>query len=169
VSEYIIETKGLFMKKLLMAAVAVSAIAATPAFAADFPITATVGASCGAITGSTIAFSAIATGADGTLTAGQSASSSSQAVYCNGAGSTITVTSTELLTSPGVVASGFTKTLGFTTDVNFAGVHRGTGAAQALGAVTGTLIVSANNLTASAKPQAGDYTGLIQVTVAPIT
>ena len=155
------------MKKILMAAVAVAALASTPVYAADFAVTGTVQASCGAITGLPIAFGTIATGSDGSLTAGQSKSSASQSAYCNGANSTISVSHLALANGTGAAPTGFTRTIDFTTDVDFAGAHFTDGVTQSLGAKTGSLVVSANSLTASAKPLAGDYTGSITVTVTP--
>ena len=163
------------MKKIFMATLVASAFAATPAMAAtntaDFPITGTVTASCGAITGETLAFGEIGLNADGTLATNQSKTSSSQGVYCNGGAPTITVTSTNLLTAVAAPADAgsFTKTLHFTADVNFAGTHYLASASpQALGGATsGSMTVTTGNLTATAKPYAGAYTGLIQVTLTP--
>jgi hypothetical protein len=157
------------MKKILMAAVALAAVSATPAMAADFTISGAVTASCGSIGDKTIAFGTIGTNSDGTLTSGQSKSSDGQSVYCNGTGSTISVSHTALTTGDSSPApSGFTKTIDFTTDVDFAGSKFGDGTAQSLGAKTGTLVVSANELTATAKPLAGSYSGKITVTVSPL-
>ncbi|ANI79505.1 hypothetical protein [Sphingobium sp. EP60837] len=158
------------MKKILMAAVALTALGATPAMAAGvFTVSGDVAATCGAISDGTITFSSgIATGTDGTLTSGQSQSSAPQNVYCNGAGSKITVAHTAMKIGDGTGApSNFTKTIDFTTDVNFAGTHFGEGTSQTLGAMSGSLVVSANDLTASAKPLAGSYSGSITVTVSP--
>lgn len=157
------------MKKLLMIGAALAATtAATPAFATDFTVSGSVTASCGAMTDDPIAFGTIATDADGSLSTGQSKTNAGQPVYCNGVGSTISVSHDALKIGDGTGApTGFTKTIDFTTSVDFAGVVVGDGASQTLGAQTGTLKVSANNLTASAKPLAGTYAGAVHVTVTP--
>jgi spore coat protein U-like protein len=157
---------------MMMAALAVSSLSATPALAqsASYTVSATVAASCGALTNGTIPFGTLGIGTDGTLTSGQSFSSGSQNVYCNGVNSTITVGHTAMTTSAAATdAGGFTRTIDFTTSVNFAGSTFGDGTTQALGAKTGTLVASANSLTATAKPYAGSYSGTISVTLSPAT
>lgn len=159
------------MKKVLYAAAAIGALAASPAMAqsATFAVTGTIQASCGTINNLPIAFGTIATNADGTLTAAQSKSSASQAVYCNGINSTITVASTPLVNTVAPDDASFTGTLNYTTNVNFAGSSFGVGATQALGAKAGNMVVSANNLTATGglRPYAGSYDGAITVTLSP--
>ena len=158
------------MKKLLMAAVAVSALAASPAMAADFAVTGTVAPACGALTDKPIGFSTITTNSDGTLPGTQDASSAPQDVYCNDVNATITVASTQVLTAAaGTPAdnSSFQRTITYTADVLFAGTNFPVGATQTLGAKAGTMVVSANNLSATLRPYAAAYDGLITVTLAP--
>lgn len=161
------------MNKFLMAAAALGALATTPAMAqsATFQVSGTVNASCGALSNGTVPFGTINTNSDGTLTAGQSASSGSQAVYCNGINSTITVSATDLVNTVAADDANFTGTLTYTTNVNFAGTNFGTGTSQALGAKAGNMTVSANNLLANGgkRPYAGSYNGQITVTLTPAT
>lgn len=156
------------MKKILMAAVALTALGATPAMAADFAVSGSVEASCGSIGDKPIAFDAILTNADGTLKTGQSKSSDGQSVYCNGSNSTISVSHAALKIGDGSGApTNFTKTINFTTEVDFAGSKFTDGAGLNLGAKSGILTVTAKDLSADAKPLAGSYTGSITVTVSP--
>lgn len=158
------------MKKLLMAAVAVSALAASPAMAADFAVTGTVAPACGALADQPITIGTITTTASGFLPGTQDASSTSQSVYCNGVNATITVASTQVLTAaagtPANTAS-FQRTITYTAAVDFAGTPFAVGATQALGAKAGTMVVSANDLSAVLRPYAAAYDGLITVTLAP--
>jgi len=164
------------MKKLLLAAVALSAFA-TPALAdpqASWNVTGTVAAQCGAIAGNDadLAFGSLNINAsDGTLAANGSKSTTSQDVYCNGGSSTISVAATPMTNQTNTSAedSNFTGTINYTTDVNFAGSHFGVGATQSLGAKAGTLVVTTSNLTAnnSKRPYAGDYQGTVTVTLTP--
>ena len=158
------------MKKLLMAAVAVSAIAATPAIAADFAVSGTVGASCSTVIGETLAFNTIGTNASGNVTAGQSKSSGAQDVVCNGANATITVASTQVLTNASAPTDSatFQRTIGFTAEVTIGGTPYSVSASpQTIGATAGSMVVSAKNLSAALRPYAGSYSGLITVTLAP--
>jgi len=147
------------------------AMTVTPASAqqtATFTVTGTVVASCGAIVGETIAFGTIGIGTDGNLTSNQSKPSGSSNVWCNGLNTKIKVSHTALVTGDNSAApSGFTKKIEYTPSVSFAGTSFGDGEVT-LGAKTGAMIVSANNLTApDGKPLAGDYTGAITVLLTP--
>lgn len=157
------------MKKVLMAAVALTAVTATPAFAEDFAVTGKVAATCN-YTGGTIAFGTIQTNADGTLVANQKASSTAQTgFYCNGGSTKATVTHSPLSSGTGAAATGFVNSIGFTPVVSIGGVDVVTGDASgaSISATSGSLVVRADNLTASGKVQAGDYTGQIVLTLTP--
>lgn len=160
------------MKKFLVAAVAVtalSALPAAPAAAADYTVTGSVTATCGTPAGGTIAFGTVLVNADGTIATGQSASSSAQTgFYCNGAGTTLTLTHTAM--TDGVTApSGFTSTVDFTPAVKVGGSDKqvGNGSNIALGATAGDLVVDARTLSASGKLTAGSYSGSITLTLTP--
>lgn len=162
------------MKKIFIAAVpctVLAALPATPAAAASYTVTGAVSASCSAPAGGTIAFGTIGVQSDGTLTASQTASSSAQSsFYCNGAGTTLTLAHTAM--TDGVTApSGFTSTIDFTPAVKVGGTDKqvGDGTGVAFGAQAGSLVVDARNLTASAKPTAGSYSGSITLTLTPST
>jgi hypothetical protein len=164
------------VKKILMAAVALTAFGATPALAqeASFSVSGTVNAQCGAISNGTISFSGALdiNAATGALNANQSASSSSQSVYCNGVNSKISVSSTPLdnkSIGAATDTADFTRTINYTPEVDFAGVVVNAGTALSLGAKAGTMVVSAKNLTAlgGKRPYAGDYSGTITVSLAP--
>lgn len=159
------------MKKIFMTVVAVTGLAglpAVPASAASFTVSGSVTATCN-YSGGTIAFGTIATNADGTLTSNQSASSSAQTgFFCNGAGTTLDLTHTAM--TDGVTApSGFTSTIDFTPAVKVGGTDKqvGNGTSVALGAIAGSLVVDARNLSAAAKPTAGSYSGSITLTLTP--
>ena len=162
------------IKKLLLAAVAVSAIAATPAMAADTValcgISGSVGEVCSASATGSIAFGALTDGT-GTLNVTSKDAAADTGAYCNGAGTTITIAHTNLVhsTGAGTAPAGFTKTVTFVPEVD-AGATTKTGdiGPVALGAFSG-LTVRAKSLatSASAKPLAGSYSGSITVTLTP--
>lgn len=157
------------MKKILMAAVALTAMTATPTYAqAVFNVSGTVNATC-SYSGGTIAFGTIATNADGTITTGQSQSSAAQTgFYCNGAGTTLDLAHTTLSNAT-PAASGFTNTIDYTPAVKVGGVDQqvGNGTGVAFGAQAGSLVVDARNLTATGKLMAGSYAGTITLTLTP--
>ena len=160
------------MKKLLMAAVTLTAMAtipATPASAqAVFNVSGSVTAVC-SYTGGTIAFGTITTDSAGNINSGQSASSTGQTgFYCNGAGTTLALTHTAL-TNAATPASGFTSTIGYTPAVSVGGVDQkvGDGNNNSFGAQAGSLVVDARDLTASGKLMAGSYAGTITLTLTP--
>jgi len=156
------------MKKLLMAAVAVSALATTPAMAAttaNYDVTGTVAAAC-SITGSgTLAFGALATGA--TNAAASTQTSTDSAAYCNQAATTVTVTKSDLTTSPGAaVPTGFTNTVVFTPKIETQ--DKTLNDVQSAGTLIGAFNlfkVSATTTAPTANLVAGDYTGSITITL----
>jgi hypothetical protein len=159
------------MKKIFMTAAAITgltAFSAMPAGAASFTVSGSVTATCN-YTGGTIAFGTIAINSDGTLTASQTASSTAQtSFFCNGAGTTLDLAHTAM--TDGVTApSGYTSTIDFTPAVKVGGTDKkvGDGTGTALGAIAGSLVVDARNLTAAAKPTAGTYSGSITLTLTP--
>lgn len=158
------------MKKLLMAAVALTAMSTTPAFAqsATFTVSGSVDAVC-SFTGGSITFPTIATEADGTITASQSASSAAQTgFYCNGAGTSLTLAHSALTNAatPGV---GFTSTIDYTPVAVLDGVDQqtGDGTNSTFGAQAGSLVVDARDLSATGKLMAGSYSGSITLTLTP--
>ena len=132
------------MKKLLMAAVAASSLAATPALAATdatYDVTGSVNSACGIAASGTVAFSALAN-ADGTYASPTATAANDTTAYCNQAGTTVDISHTAM-TTDGTAPAGFTKTLDFTPVVSFngaAGLNDGT--AQLVGAF-GSLSVEA--------------------------
>ena len=162
--------EGIVMKKILMAAVALTAVTATPAFAADtvatYSVSGNVDAICSANATGTIALGNLVD-ANGTLNV-STGSASDTGAYCNGAGTTIQVAHASLTTG-GAAAAGFTNTLTFTPKVTAgATVFTGDqGAATPLGSFSG-LTVEVTGLSAgSNKPVAGNYSGSITVTLSP--
>ena len=156
------------MKKLLMGAVALAAMSTTPAFAADYQVQGTVNAACYANTGGTIDFTTIGINATtGRLNPNQTASSGSSNVWCNGVNSTLSFSSTNNLTTTNTTSdSNFTSTLTFTPSVKLNNVDIATG--TKIGAQSGGLVVTAGNLSDNGlMPVAGNYTGLITVTLTP--
>lgn len=163
------------MKRLLLAAVAVTAMSTAPAHAqqATFNVTASVTATC-SFTGGTIPFGTLNTNSDGTLTTGQSHSSPDQTgFYCNGAHTTLDLAHTAMTNNDVATAtSPFTRTIDFTPAVKVGGsdVQVGNGTGTVLGATAGTLVVDARNLStasASDKVLAGSYSGTITLTLHP--
>jgi len=155
------------MKRLLMAAVALVGLNAAPAMAEDFTVQGTVNAACSAITTSVINFGTIGiSSTTGLLNPGQSASPTPTEVWCNGVNSTLSFTGGSISNGKGVNNANFTSTLTFTPSVTLGGNDVPT--TTAIGAVKGSLVVTAGSLSASSKlPTAGDYTGTITVTLAP--
>lgn len=161
------------MKKLLMAAVALTALATVPAAPAAaqavFTVSGSVTPTCN-YTGGTINFNTIAIDpSTGLLVANQSASSTAQTgFFCNGAGTTLAI-SHAALTNSTPAATGFTSTISFTPAVQIGNgtPYSGDQTATAFGAQAGNLVVSANSLTATAKPMAGTFGGSITLTLTP--
>lgn len=160
----------MMMKKILMAAVTLAAIASVPstASAADFTVSATVAPVC-SYSGGSIAFPTLTVQSDGTLSANQSSSSTGQTgFYCNGAGTTVALSHVAMTTSAS--APGFVNSINFTPVVTVGGTDLVTGdktAGTSFGAQSGSLVVTAKNLTAGGKVIAGDYNGSITLTLSP--
>jgi hypothetical protein len=158
------------MKRLLMAAVALTAMTATPAFATDtvatYSISGSVNAICSASPTGSITLGNLADASGNLNVSGGTASDAG--AYCTGAGTTVAVTHTSL-TTPGTAATGFTNTLTYTPTVQ-AGATLLTGdqpSGTALGSFSG-LTVNVTNLSAGGnKPVAGTYGGQIVVTLSP--
>jgi hypothetical protein len=165
------------MKKFLMAAVALTALTATPAIAADvdttFVVNGTVTGKCTITAASPFAINgtgAINTDSSGNLAGANAATSSSVAVTCNTAGSNILVEKTALKNAAysDTPANGYTNTIDFAAKATIAGVDYLEGADRPLGVVADTLTVTASNLTTGTnKPYAGSYSGTIKVTLKP--
>ena len=158
------------MKKILIAAMALSALASTPAFAANtvaaYAVTGSVTAICSAAASGSITLGSL-TDASGNLNV-TGGTASDTGAYCNGAGTTVQVAHAALTTA-GAAATGFTNTLSF-TPVVVAGATTLTGdkaSGTSLGAFSG-LSVSVSSLSAGGnKPVAGSYSGSITVTLTP--
>ncbi len=165
------------MKKLLMAAVAVASIVATPAMAAaaaQYDVTATVNPVCGAVAGGTITFGTSVTNASGDIAASATAPGTADSTaYCNGFNSTVTVTHTAmaLLSPPATLPSNFSTSINFTPVLTSNGLNTpisGDPSGVTIGAFS-SLTVSAKTPTSSARPFAGNYAGSITVTLTPAT
>ncbi|HKY82628.1 MAG TPA: hypothetical protein VJM09_14275 [Sphingobium sp.] len=162
------------MKKILMAAVALTALGATPAMAADsvavYTVTGNVGAICSANTTGTIAFGNLVD-STGTLDATTKQASDTGA-YCNGVGTTIQVAHADLSKKnyTGTPPAGFVSVVSFTPEI-VAGAVTVTGdksSGTSLGAFSGLVVkATAPNVAAGTKPLAGDYEGSITVTLTP--
>ena len=166
------------MKKVLMGAVALTAMTATPALAADpsatFTVNGSVNNTCNIGSGSAFNINSgtISTDANGALSGTNTGTSSSVSVVCNSGGAQINIDHTALVNTNNALAdgNGFTKTIDFTPS----GTLTNNGSDTALvagdnntGIVNGTLKVTAASLTTAggAKPYAGSYSGTIVVTV----
>jgi hypothetical protein len=165
------------VKKTLVAAAIGLAAFASPAMAtapgATFNVSATVVATCSALTGSSteLGFGTLNVGADGKLTGSYSKSSSQANVLCNGAATTITASSTAMTNAATLTdTTNFTNTINYTPTVSLAG-HSVVvdGNAHAIGELVGTLSVSADTLAPAGGLAllAGSYAGTIVVTLAP--
>jgi hypothetical protein len=159
------------MKKLLLAAVAASALSASPALAADatYTVTGTVTAVCSVTTGTTLAFGSDINSGGLNLTATTTNEVDDTAAYCNGSGTTLTVSKVDMTnqTVAGAAPSGFTKTISFTPVVTIGGTGHGVVTGQSVGAFQGLKVKATNPSTGSDKALAGSYSGSITVTLAP--
>jgi len=163
------------MKKILMAAVALATLGATPAMAADsvavYTVTGTVGAICSANTTGTIAFGNLVD-STGTLNATTKEASDTGA-YCNGVGTTVKVAHANLTKKnyTDTPPSGFVSVVSFVPEI-VAGATTLTGdqaSGTSLGAFSGlTVRATAPSVTTGTKPLAGDYEGSITVTLSPV-
>lgn len=157
------------MKRILMAALALGAISATPAFAdtvASYSVSGSVGAICSANASGSISLGNLVDSAGTLNSTGGSASDSG--AYCNGAGTTIKIEHANL-TTVGPAAAGFTTTVVFTPKVT-AGTTELTGdkpSGTHLGAFSGLTVEATSLTTGSDKPVAGSYAGSITVTLTP--
>lgn len=165
------------MKKLLMAAVAATAIGATPAMAAtsaSYDVTGTVGAVCSLSSGTPIAFTGL-TGADGSVLSGATVvtPASDAGAYCNGAKSTLTVQHTKMKLQANGADSNVTPPTGFVSQIDYTPVitvgglstEYNDGTAQSVGAFSGLTVSAKTPSVLSGKPLAGDYKGTITISV----
>lgn len=155
------------MKKLLLAAVAVSAIAATPAMAAgtatDYEFKGSVTEVCSTTTATKSGFTIAL---DGTF-AKQTLSDST--AYCNGATTTASYVVTHLTNDDtGISApSGFTTTVPITAEVK-AGTATVVAGGSTVGAFNGlTVSATGDGVASGTKVMAGAYSGKITVTLTP--
>lgn len=156
------------MKKLLMAATAASALAASPALAqttAVYGVTGNVAASCSITATGTLAFGSLATGATNATLATQSSTDS--AAFCNQAQTTVTVTHADMTTSASA-PSGFTNTVVFTPEIQTqATTLNGNQAALTTLGAFNTLTVRAIPTQPTLNLVAGSYAGSITITLSP--
>lgn len=160
------------MKKILMAAVAASAIASSPAMAAvasTYDVTGSVAGVCSISATGSIDFGALTDGTGAYSNTGTSTEATDSTAYCNQAATTVTITHTNLSTAASAPTN-FTNTVAFTPVVTTQQVTL-TGDKPA-----GTLIgafdvfkVKATATTPSLKLVAGNYSGSITITLAPTT
>src|SRR5262245_51028309 len=132
------------MKKLLMAAVAVSAIAATPAFAAggtsaSYDVNASVTASCTISTGSTLTFTAALTDASVATTGTTTNEVDDTNAYCNQTGTHMSISHTHLTVGGGApaVVNGFTNEVDYTPVVTVNGSPLNDGLTQLVNTFAG--------------------------------
>ena len=166
------------MKKILMAAVALTAMASTPALAtadpsATFTVNGSVANTCNIGAGSpfNINSGTISTDVNGNLSGTNTGTSSSVSVVCNDAGAQINIAHAALVNSSAPAdGNGFTKTIDFVPTGTLTNNSVTSGLVEGdnnTGVVNGTLTVTAASLStaSSAKPYAGSYSGTITVTV----
>lgn len=167
------------MKKMLLAAVAASAVLASPAMAAGnatYDVTGTVSAVCSVSTGTTITFGTSLTGTDGAINASATTgtAASDLGAYCNGANSTLTVSHATLKLQAGgsdsavVPPTGFVKVIDFIPQVKVGDVATVyTSGTATVGAFSGLTVQAITPSVTSGKPLAGDYKGSITIAVSP--
>ena len=162
------------MKKILMAAVALTALGATPAMAATtstYTVTGNVGALCSANATGTIAFGNLVNDS-GVLNAQTTSAEPDTSAYCNGVSTTVQVAHTNLKKKnyTDTPPSGFVSVVSFTPEI-VAGSNTLTGdkdAGTPIGAFSGlTVKATSPSVTTGTKPLAGDYEGSITVTLTP--
>src|SRR4051794_9874099 len=114
------------MKKLVTAAIAVSAFAASPATAttgttSTYTVSGSVASICSASAAGTIALGSLIDASTGFLSATSQTATADTGAFCNGAGTTVQVAHVDLgnttTTQAGAAPSGFTKTVTFTPKV----------------------------------------------------
>lgn len=171
------------MKKLLMAAVAFTAISATPALAsvpgADYTFSGSVAAICtiGGHSGA-VDFGALTDGNGGYTGSGSSQDAADDSAYCNQAQTTAKITHTNLFTSS-VASNGFTNIVpmsaslsttegGSLSDATTAtGTGTSSGSTATIGAFTGLTVTATLGTIGTDKLVAGTYGGTITVTLTP--
>lgn len=169
------------MKKLLISAVAFTAITATPAFAApaSYSFDGSVAALC-SISGhaGSVSFGALTDGNGAYTASGTSADATDDSAYCNQANTQATITHTNLFTTNDA-GTGFTNVIpmsaalsttngGSLSDSTTAsGTGTSTGSSGAIGAFTGLKVTATLGSIGSDKLVAGTYNGTITVTLTP--
>lgn len=159
------------MKKLLLAAVAVSALVATPALAvapdATYDVHATVNGLCSISAGSALTFTAALTDASVASNTGTTNEVDDTAAYCNQAGTKITISHDNLIT-PGTAGTGFTKEVNYTPVVTINGTGYNDVTDQLVGTFAGIKVKATSpSAVGATRLVAGDYTGNIYITLAP--
>lgn len=170
------------MKRLIIAAVAITAISATPAMAAPgtsqtYNFDGTVASIC-TISGASLVHFGALTDASGSYTGnGSHEDATDSAAYCNQAATTASISHTNLVNT-NTATTGFTNIIpmsaslsttegGSLTDTSVAsGTGTSTGTSGTIGAFTG-LKVTATLGSVSSKLVSGTYNGSITVTLTP--
>lgn len=157
------------MKKILMAAVAFTAITATPALAQSsgtFTVSGSIAGQCGGLGAGLIQFNQIATAANGQVSDNRSLQSTAQNVFCNAGGSTISIEKNNMTNNTVVTdTTNFTNTISYDAAVTIGGTPYSNGAVNIL---SGNLVVTASNLSSGGKiPVSGAYSGTVVVTLTP--
>ena len=160
------------MKKLLMAAVAASAIAATPAMAATsatYSVSGSVAGACSISATGSVDFGPLTDGAGAYNNSGTSSEDTDDSAYCNQAATTVTITHTNLANTASA-PTGFTNTVTFDPVVSTQSVTlTGDKAGGTLIGAFDVFKVKATATAPSAKLVAGSYSGSITITLAPTT
>lgn len=165
------------MKKLLMAAVAVSGLATTPAFAApvsvDYTFNGAVTTACSITAASATFATSLSTG--GTYNGAQAITADDATAFCNQAGTTVDVTHTALTYQGTFTATpGFTGSLEYTPSIstdNGGPAFSGNASGHVFGAFSGLHVTATTPATVPGgdKLIAGNYQGKITVTLNPAT
>lgn len=159
------------MKKLLMAAIAVTSIAATPAMAADaaYTVDATVAPTCTIAATGTLSFGALTSTATSFSAATSNPTYTDTTAYCNQASTKITVTHTDMTASNGHSSPGFANSVAIVPSVatsNHAAYSGDQTVAVPVGAFT-SMTVSATATAPSSPLIASAYAGSISITLVP--
>lgn len=158
------------MKKILMAAVAFTAITATPALAQSsgtFTVSGSIAGQCGGLGAGLIQFNQIATAANGQVSDNRSLQSTAQNVFCNAGGSTISIIKNNMTNNTVVTdTTNFTNTISYDAAVTIGGTPYANN--DAVNILSGNLVVTASNLSSGGKiPVSGAYSGTVVVTLTP--
>jgi hypothetical protein len=169
------------MKKLLMAAVAVSALVATPAMAATeqtYTFDGTVAAICTINGASLVNFGAL-TDLNGAYTGNSTSQTATDTnAYCNQAATTASIKHTNLVTT-NTATAGFTNVIPMSASLttaqsvtladatNASGTGTSAGSSGTLGGFTGLSVTATLGSIGSDKLVAGTYNGSITVTLTP--